>query len=83
MIHALDMERIICLLWILISRQEEIIDLKHGSLVIKRREDLRISYLVSYILDVALSVAASITVSLLLLSGDIEQNPGPGKEIKE
>ena len=29
------------------------------------------------VLDVAVSIAASVIVSLLLLSGDIEQNPGP------
>ena len=29
------------------------------------------------VLDVAISIAASVIVSLLLLSGDIEQNPGP------
>jgi hypothetical protein len=29
------------------------------------------------VLDVALSVAASVVLSLLLISGDVEQNPGP------
>ena len=29
------------------------------------------------VLDVTASIAASVIVSLLLLSGDIEQNPGP------
>ena len=29
------------------------------------------------VLDVALSVAASVILSLLLISGDIEENPGP------
>ena len=29
------------------------------------------------VLDVALSVAASIILSLLLISGDVEENPGP------
>ena len=74
------MVRILSLLWVLINKQVEIVALKFGSLVIKRREDLRILYLVNCILDVALSVAASVIASLLLLSGDIEQNPGPGKE---
>ena len=82
-IHTPDMERILSLLRILITKRVEIIDLKFdqtGSVVTKRREDLRILYLVNSILDVALSVAASVIASLLLLSGDIEQNPGPGKE---
>ena len=30
------------------------------------------------LLDVVLSVAASVTFSLLLISGDVEENPGPG-----
>ena len=30
------------------------------------------------LLDVVLSVAASVTLSLLLISGDVEKNPGPG-----
>ncbi len=29
------------------------------------------------VLDVALSIAASVILSLLLLSGDVEENPGP------
>ena len=29
------------------------------------------------VLDVALSVAASVILSLLLLAGDVEKNPGP------
>ena len=29
------------------------------------------------VLDVALSVAASVILSLLLISGDVEKNPGP------
>ena len=29
------------------------------------------------VLDVALSVAASVILSLLLLAGDVEENPGP------
>ena len=83
MIHTPDMERILSLLRILINKQVEIVDLKFdqtGSIVTNRREDLRILYLVNSILDIALSVAASVVASLLLLSGDIEQNPGPGKE---
>ena len=83
MIHTPDMERILSLLRILINKQVEIVDLKFdqtGSIITKRRDDLRILYLVNSILDIALSVAASVVASLLLLSGDIEQNPGPGKE---
>ena len=49
------------------------IDHKTGS-TIKTRNGL---CLPKCVLDVAVSIAASVIVSLLLLSGDIEQNPGP------
>ena len=61
----------------------EIVDVKlkqNGTLMIKRKEDLTKLYLVNSILDIILSVAATVISCMLLLSGDIEQNPGPGKE---
>ena len=82
-IHIPDIGRILSLLWILISKRVEIIDLEfdqNGSIVTRRREDLRILYLMNCVFDDALSVATSVIAALLLLSGDIEQNPGPGKE---
>ena len=82
-IHTPDMERLLTLLWILINKRVEIVNVnfeESGSIVTKRRDDFMILYLVNSILDVVLSVAATIIASLLLLSGDIEQNPGPGKE---
>ena len=81
-IHTPDMKRVLTLLRILITKRVEIIDVKFeqsGSLQTKRREDVTIQFLVNSVLDVALSVAATVISSLLLLSGDIEQNPGPGK----
>ena len=81
-IHTSDMETVLTLLRVLIDMRVEIVDVKveqSGSLVTERRDDLRILYLVNSLLDVALSVAATVIASLLLLSGDIEQNPGPGK----
>ena len=83
-IHTPDMKRVLTLLRILITiyKRVEIANVKHeqsGSVLKKRREDLTIQYLVNSIFDVALSVAGTVISSLLLLSGDIEQNPGPGK----
>ena len=49
----------------------------------KRRRNVRgdIRTLVNKsLLDTALSVSASVVMSLLLLSGDIEENPGPGSQ---
>ena len=82
MIHTPDMKRVLTLLSILITKRVEIVNVKFeqsGKLLTKRREDLTIQFLVNSILDVALSVAATVIATLLLLSGDIEQNPGPGK----
>ena len=78
------MKRVLTLLRILITiyKRVEIANDKHeqsGSVLKKRREDLTIQYLVNSILDVAPSVAGTVISFLLLLSGDIEQNPGPGK----
>ena len=89
-IYALDMQRILSVLPILTSRQVEICDLKidqKGSVVKKGGRDLKtLVCLLKCVLDVAVSVAASVIVFLLLLlSGDIEQNPGPlgGNVMKE
>ena len=83
-IHTSDMKRVLALLRILITiyKRVEIINVKYeqsGSVLTKRREDPTIQFLVNSILDVALSVAATVISFLLLLSGDIEQNPGPGR----
>ena len=82
-IHTPDMERLLTLLRILVNKRVEIVDVnfeQSGSIVTKRRDVFMLLYLVNCILDIVLSVAATIIASLLLLSGDIEQNPGPGKE---
>ena len=82
-IHTPDMERVLTLLRILINKRMEIVDVKlkqNGTLMTKRREELTKLYLVNSILDIILSVATTVISSMLLLSGDIEQNPGPGKE---
>ena len=42
--------------------------------------DKRTLVLANSMLDTTLSVAASVIMSLLLLSGDIEENPGPGSQ---
>ena len=79
-IHALDVRRVLTIVEIFIHKQVEIFDAKINkkrSIIKERRKDLKILCLLKCVLNVALSVAASVIVSLLLLSGDIEQNPGP------
>ena len=80
-VHAPDVEGVLSVFRILTNKEVEVFDLKidrNGSYLTKKREDLRILYLVNCILDVSLSIAASVIAFLLLLSGDIEENPGPG-----
>ena len=85
-IHALDVRRVLTVLPILTSKRVEIFDPtvdQKGSVVKKRTKNLKIFCLLKCILDIAVSITTSVIVSLLLLSGDIEQNPGPlaGKDI--
>ena len=79
-VHALDIQRVFSLLSILTSGQVEIYNLRIDQKGRVMKKDLKILCFLKCILDVAMSIAASVIVSLLLLSGDIEQNPGPGKE---
>ena len=44
----------------------------------KKWEAARVLAVGRALLDVVLSVAASVIFSLLLISGDVEENPGPG-----
>ena len=65
--------------WAFTSREEGVLDLagdqsRKGSVKV----DKRTLVLANSMLDTTLSVAASVIMSLLLLSGDIEENPGPG-----
>ena len=80
-VHTLDVHRVSVLMITLTCKNMEIFDIKvdqKGSTVKKRRNYLKtVLFLFKCVLDVAMSIAASVIVSLLLLSGDIEQNPGP------
>ena len=49
-----------------------------GKSVIRPWKVSRILAVARALLDVVLSVAASVIFSLLLISGDVEKNPGPG-----
>ena len=45
--------------------------------IMTKREGTWVLAAAKVMLDVVLSVAASVILSLLLLSGDVEENPGP------
>ena len=79
--HVLDVHRISILMTTLTSKKVEIFDIEFdqkGSAVKKKSKYIKtVLFLLKHVLDVAMSIATSVIVSLLLLSGDIEQNPGP------
>ena len=53
------------------------VDTEVEIVIMTKREGTWVLAASKAMLDVALSVAASIILSLLLLSGDVEENPGP------
>ena len=57
---------------------EQVENSNHGDKQAVIRKKWEVSRVIGVLLDVVLSVAASVTFSLLLISGDVEENPGPG-----
>ena len=53
------------------------VDTEVEIVIMTKREDTWVLTASKAMLDVVLSVAASVILSLLLLSGDVEENPGP------
>ena len=51
---------------------------KKEAVIRNKWEVSRLLAVARVLLDVVLSVAASVILSLLLISGDVEENPGPG-----
>ena len=51
---------------------------KEEAVIRNKWEVSRVLAVARVLLDVVLSVAASVILSLLLISGDVEENPGPG-----
>ena len=51
---------------------------KEEAVIRSKWEVSRVLAVARALLDVVLSVAASVIFSLLLISGDVEENPGPG-----
>ena len=79
--HVLDVHRVSVLMITLTGKKLEIFDIEFdqkGSANKKKSKYFKtVLFLLKCVLDVAISIVASVIVSLLLLSGDIEQNPGP------
>ena len=53
------------------------IDTEVEVVIMTKREGTWVLAAAKAVLDIVLSVAASVILSLLLLSGDVEENPGP------
>ena len=78
-LYILDWQRALSVLWktyALTNKQVETSVYRKEAVIRNKVEASRV--LERSLLDVVLSVAASVTFSLLLISGDVEENPGPG-----
>ena len=53
-------------------------DRREKTVIRSKLKASRVLTMARALLDVVLSVAASVIFSLLLISGDVEENPGPG-----
>ena len=77
----MDSVRALTVLWkTLADKQVEklhYVDAEIEVVIMTKREGVWVLAVAKAMLEVVLSVAASVIVSLLLLSGDVEENPGP------
>ena len=60
----------------LVDKQEDYCGIEKG--IANNRRCLWVLIVARASMDVVMSVAASVILSLLLISGDVEENPGPG-----
>ena len=81
-LHRLDWLCALANLWeILTEKHVETSSLEDRKTILTNIWDY-FKYLIALtkaLLETALSVAASVILSLLLISGDVERNPGPGR----
>ena len=81
--HIVDCVRSCSVLWKVVANKEDLVDKLHyvdadvEVVIMTKREGTWVLAAAKAVLDVVLSVAASVILSLLLLSGDVEENPGP------
>ena len=82
-IHTVDCLRSSSVLWKTVANKHDLVEKQHyvytevEVVIMTRREGMWVLAVAKAMLDVVLSVAASVILSLLLLSGDVEENPGP------
>ena len=82
-VHTVDCLRSLSVLWKTVANKQDLVEkLDYFSaqvevVVMTKHEGTWVLAVAKAMLDVVLSVAASVILSLLLLSGDVEENPGP------
>ena len=70
-------------LWKALANKQDLVEKLHyvdtnvQIVIVARLQGTSVLTVAKAVLDAALSVAASVILSLLLLSGDVEENPGP------
>ena len=81
--HMVDYVRFCSVLWKAVATKRDLVEKLHyvdadiEVVIMTKREGTWVLAAAKAMLDVVLSVAASVILSLLLLSGDVEENPGP------
>ena len=83
-IHTVDCLRSLSILWKTLANKQDLVEklqcINDADVEIEimiRQKGTWVLAVAKAMLDVMLSVAASVILSLLLLSGDVEENPGP------
>ena len=83
-----DMQIVDCLislsvLWKALANKQDLVEKLHYAdtkvevVIMTKLQGTWVLAVVKAVLDVALSIAVSVILSLLLISGDVEENPGP------
>ena len=84
-IQTVDCLRSLSVLWKALANKQDLVEKLHyvdaslrvEVMIMTKLQGTWVLVVAKAVLDVALSVAASVVLSLLLLSGDVEENPGP------
>ena len=81
--HIVDCARSCDVLWKAVATRRDLVEKLHyidtevEVVIMTKQEGTWVLAAAKAVLDIVLSVAASVILSLLLLSGDVEENPGP------
>ena len=82
-IQTMDYLISLSVLWKALTNKQDLVEKLHyvGTnteiVIMAKLQGTWVLAVVKVVLDVALSVAASVILSLLLIAGDVEENPGP------